>query len=172
VNLLVVVLAGALWTGTARVDVMNWEGAGEHPYQTDFALRIPLTPERIALKVWHQVRGLLNCIGAGQEEVTEDPGSAIVIPVRGETLVETVGVAIPHPAHMSWCCREPTPRMPVDKATGTRGIVERESDQGCFLRTSNSTTERCDSWMRVAPECAALMPTTVLGVPTAQYSTS
>ncbi len=114
-NLLVVVLAGALWTGTARVDVMNWEGGGEHPYHTDFALRyreeaptelrgtggkvvghrIPLTPERIALKVWHQVRGLLNCIGAGQEEVTEDPGSAIVIPVRGETLVETVGVAIP-----------------------------------------------------------------------------
>jgi hypothetical protein len=114
-SLVVVVLAAAVWSGTARVDVMSWEGGGEHPYQTDFELRyreeaptelrntagrlvghhIRLAPERIALKVWHQVRGLLNCIGAGQEEVTEDPGSAIVTPLRHEALAETVGVAIP-----------------------------------------------------------------------------
>ncbi len=94
---------------------MNWEGGGEHPYQTDFELRyregtptelrgtggrvvghrIRLIPERIALKVWHRVRGLLNCVGAGQEEVTEDPGSAIVIPIPHEELAETVGVAVP-----------------------------------------------------------------------------
>jgi len=114
-GVLVLLLAGAVWTGNARVDVMNWEGGGEHPYQTDFELRyregtpaelrgtrgrvvghhIPLIPERIALKVWHQVRGLLNCIGTGQEEVTEGPGAALVIPARTEALAETVGAAVP-----------------------------------------------------------------------------
>ena len=37
-SLVVLLLAGAVWTGTARVDVMNWEEGGEHPYQTDFEL--------------------------------------------------------------------------------------------------------------------------------------
>lgn len=77
-------LSVVVWTGAAQVDVMIWEPGGEHPYTTEFELeygeagrtpihdrrgilvghRVRLTPLRIALKVRHQVRGLLNCTGA------------------------------------------------------------------------------------------------------------
>src|SRR6266536_2537611 len=114
-TLVAALLAGAVWTGKARVHVMNWEEGGEHPYQTDFEIRyhegvstevqdtggrvvghrIALVPERISLKVWHQVRGLLNCDGTGEETSADDPGGAIVVPLRNETLADIVGVAVP-----------------------------------------------------------------------------
>lgn len=36
--------AGAIWSGTARVDVMIWEPGGQHPYTTDFDLQYSVLP--------------------------------------------------------------------------------------------------------------------------------
>jgi hypothetical protein len=100
------VLAAALWTGTAKVDVMIWEGGGEHPYVTDFALtyregdrtpitdaagavvgyRVRLIPQHISFKAQHEVRGLLNCTGGGDETVTEGPEGELVLPAPGKSL--------------------------------------------------------------------------------------
>lgn len=97
-------LSVVLWTGTAQVDVMIWEGGGEHPYMTDFALeyretgrtpildanggvvghRVRLVPRRVALRVHHEVRGLLNCAGGGEEVVAEAPEAELVVPVKGK----------------------------------------------------------------------------------------
>jgi len=108
-------VSGAIWIGTAQVYVMNWEGGGEHPYRTDFELiyheasptevrdargtlvghRIRLIPERIALKVQHEVVGLLNCVGTGEEVVRSAAEGAIVIPVRGQQVRGTDDRPIP-----------------------------------------------------------------------------
>jgi hypothetical protein len=96
-------LGVVLWRGTARVDRMIWESGGEHPYTTDFTLeyretsrspirdatgavighRVRLVPSRIALRARHEVRGLLNCTGGGQEMVADAPDAALVVPVGG-----------------------------------------------------------------------------------------
>ena len=108
-------LAAALWIGTAQVDVMIWEGGGEHPYTTDFALeyretsrtpvrdasgatvghRVRLVPQRIALKARHQVRGLSNCTGGGEEVVTDAPEAELVVPISGKDLTAAVGLVAP-----------------------------------------------------------------------------
>ena len=86
-------LASVFWTGTAKVDATIWEGGGEHPYQTDFTLEyressrtpaldangaviahhVRLVPQRVTLKARHEVRGLLNCTGGGEEVVADAP---------------------------------------------------------------------------------------------------
>ncbi len=111
--MIAVVLAAVFWTGTASVHVMMWEQGGEHPYKTDFELRyregkpvavngaggrilahrIPLTPDRVRLKVWHEVRGLLNCVGTGEETLEEGADAALIVPARGVTDVD--GLAVP-----------------------------------------------------------------------------
>lgn len=111
----VLLLSAVLWRGTAQVDVMIWEGGGEHPYLTDFELayredqrtpvldargkmvghRIRLVPERIALKAQHEVRGLLNCTGTGQQVVAEGPSAELIVPLRGATLAATLGFEVP-----------------------------------------------------------------------------
>jgi hypothetical protein len=98
-------LSVVLWSGTAQVDAMIWEGGGEHPYTTDFTLdyretsrtpvrdasgavighRVRLVPSRIALRARHTVRGLLNCTGGGEEIVTEAPEAEVVVPLEGRT---------------------------------------------------------------------------------------
>ena len=108
-------LAAALWTGTAQVDAMTWEGGGEHPYTTDFTLeyressgtpvldangilvgyRVRLAPERVALRVHHEVRGLLNCTAGGEEVVTGAPEAELVLPVSGSDLAGAVGLVVP-----------------------------------------------------------------------------
>lgn len=107
-------LSVVLWTGTAQVDVMMWEGGGEHPYTTDFELtyreasrtpvldakgavvghRIRLVPQRIALKARHEVRGLLNCTGGGEEVVAEAPPAELVVPLKGKELAGAAGLAV------------------------------------------------------------------------------
>lgn len=111
----VALLSVVVWAGTARVDVMIWEPGGEHPYTTEFQLeysevgrtpihdskgtlighRVRLLPRRIALNVHHQVRGLLNCTGAGREVVTDGPNGELVLPVPGKAVVDDVGFRVP-----------------------------------------------------------------------------
>jgi hypothetical protein len=108
-------LSVVLWRGSAQVDVMIWEGGGEHPYVTDFDLtyrednrtairdtsgkvvghRIRLVSERIALKARHEVRGLLNCTGTGQEILTAGPASELIVPLRGAKLATAIGFEVP-----------------------------------------------------------------------------
>lgn len=114
-HLAALALSGVVWTGTAVVDVMNWEGGGEHPYRTTFVLKYreaPPTPiydakgrlvgrrstlvaETIALKVEHEVRGLLNCVGTGEEVVGEGSRAELVVPLPGEKLAPIVGFDVP-----------------------------------------------------------------------------
>jgi hypothetical protein len=111
----VALLSMVVWTGTAQVDVMIWEPGGEHPYKTEFELeyreagqtpirdskgilvghRVRLFPQRIALKVHHEVRGLLNCTGAGQEVVTDGPDAELVLPLPGKEVVDDIGFRVP-----------------------------------------------------------------------------
>jgi hypothetical protein len=108
-------LAVALWTGTAQVDVMISEGGGEHPYTTDFTLqyretsrtpvrdangvvvghRVRLAPQRVVLKALHEVRGLSNCTGGGEEVVTDAPEAEVVVPISGKDLTAAVGLVAP-----------------------------------------------------------------------------
>ncbi len=108
-------LSVIVWVGTAQVDVMIWEPGGEHPYTTDFELeyreagripiqnakgtlvghRISLVPQRIATWVHHEVRGLLNCRGAGEELITGGPDAQLVVPLRGKDVVDAVGIHVP-----------------------------------------------------------------------------
>jgi hypothetical protein len=110
-------LSVVVWTGSAQVDVMIWEPGGEHPYTTDFDLeyreagrtpihgakgalmghRVRLVPQRIAIKVHHEVRGLLNCKGAGEELVTSGPDAQLVVPLPGKEVVDEVGFRVPAP---------------------------------------------------------------------------
>ena len=106
-----------VWIGTAQVDVMIWEPGGEHPYTTDFELeyreagrtpiqgpkgtlvghRVRLVPQRVVIRVRHEVRGLLNCTGAGQESITAGPDSQLVVPLPGKEVVDDVGFRVPVP---------------------------------------------------------------------------
>ena len=108
-------LAATLWVGSARVDVMIWEPGGEHPYTTDFELEyreadpspihasngaevgrdIRLVPLRIATRVQHTVRGLLNCSGSGQEVITDGPAGAVFVPFPGWKGVSALGTPVP-----------------------------------------------------------------------------
>lgn len=108
-------LSVIVWIGTAQVDVMIWEPGGEHPYTTDFELeyreagrtpiqgakgtlvghRVRLVPQRIATRVHHEVRGLLNCRGAGEELITGGPEAQLVVPLRGKEAVDAVGFRVP-----------------------------------------------------------------------------
>jgi hypothetical protein len=111
-------LSVVLWTGTAQVDVMIWEGGGEHPYTTDFTLEyresqpipvygpqgdlvghhVRLVPQRIALKAHHEVRGLLNCTGGGEEVIAEGPGGELVVPIRGKQVEMAVAAGVVAPS--------------------------------------------------------------------------
>jgi hypothetical protein len=93
-----VALAAVVWTGTAQVDVMIREPGGEHPYRTEFTLEyvevsrasmldasgstgangVRLVPRLVAIKVHHEVRGLLNCSGDAQEVVAGAPAGELV----------------------------------------------------------------------------------------------
>lgn len=115
----IALLSVFVWVGTAGVDVMIWEPGGEHPYTTDFELeyreagrtpihdskgtlvghRVRLFPRRIALKVHHQVRGLLNCTGAGEEVVTDGPDAELVLPLPG--IIPGTNASTPYPSHPS-----------------------------------------------------------------------
>jgi len=111
-------LAAAVWSGSAEVDVMIWEPGGEHPYSTVFQLeyreeaRVPifdaegslagysvrLVPQRIDLTVHHEVRhadGGSICSGGGRELVSGGPEARIVLPVRGEALSGVLGFRPP-----------------------------------------------------------------------------
>jgi len=108
-------LSVVLWTGTAQVDAMICEGGGEHPYTTDFALeyretrrtplldangavighRVRLVPKRVALRARHEVRGLLNCTGGGEEVVTEAPEAELVVPLEGKKLAGGYQLVLP-----------------------------------------------------------------------------
>jgi hypothetical protein len=99
----------AIWSGTARVDVMIREPQGEHPYITDFELeysegapvsvtgpsggvshRVPLIPKRVAIDVRHEVRhvdGRSICTGGGQELVDHPPPGALSSPAATYQLV-------------------------------------------------------------------------------------
>jgi hypothetical protein len=114
-SLSAVFLSAVLWTGSAQVDVMIWEGGGEHPYLTDFELtyregdrvpvidsrgrivghRLRLIPERIALKARHEVRGLLNCTGTGHEILMQGPSAEIVVRPQHARSGAAVGVEGP-----------------------------------------------------------------------------
>src|SRR5262245_41489957 len=107
-------LSAVLWAGTAQVDVMIWEPGGEHPYTTDFELeyreaertpirtatgtvvghRVRLVPQRIATRVRHEVRGLLNCKGGGEEVIAGGPDAQLVLPLPGKRVSEVVGVPV------------------------------------------------------------------------------
>src|SRR5260221_14526218 len=106
ISLASALLAVGLWSGTAQVDAMIWEGGGEHPYKTDFTLeyvetsrtpvhdangvvvghRVRLAPQRVALIARHEVRGLLNCTGGGEEVVRDAPEAELVVPISGKDL--------------------------------------------------------------------------------------
>jgi hypothetical protein len=108
-------LFGATWIGTARVEMMAWEGGGEHPYTTQFELRyresaesplrdskgriigrrLRLVPEVITLKATHEVRGLLNCQGSGEESVANGPEGELIVPVQGADLTDLIGFNVP-----------------------------------------------------------------------------
>lgn len=111
-------LAAAVWSGSAHVDVMIWEPGGEHPYSTVFQLayreeaRVPildsegtlagysvrLVPQRIDLTVHHEVRhadGRPICSGGGREVVSGGPEARIVLPARGDTLASVLGFRVP-----------------------------------------------------------------------------
>ncbi len=119
-------LSVVLWTGTAQVDVMIWEGGGEHPYTTDFALeyqeagrtpvvggkgavighRVRLVPRRVALKAHHEVRGLLNCSGGGEEIVTEPPEAQVVVPLPGTRSLAIYQLVLPRAVGAFGCGRK------------------------------------------------------------------
>jgi hypothetical protein len=108
-------LSAVVWIGAAQVDVMIWEPGGEHPYTTDFELeyreaertpiqgpkgtlvghRVRLVPQRIVIKVRHEVRGLANCRGAAQESITTGPDAQLVVPVPGKDVVDDTGSRVP-----------------------------------------------------------------------------
>jgi hypothetical protein len=110
-------LSAVVWVGTAQVDIMIWEPGGEHPYTTDFELEyreagqnpirgsngavvgygVRLVPQRIAIRVHHIVRGLLNCSGAGEELITDGPDAQMVTPLPGKEAVSAVGFRVPSP---------------------------------------------------------------------------
>ncbi len=95
--------------------MMAWEGGGEHPYATDFELRyredadvpvhdsagrvvgrrVRLIPEVVALKATHEVRGLLNCKGSGEEVVANAPEGALLVPIGGASLEALMGFDVP-----------------------------------------------------------------------------
>ena len=111
----IALLSAVVWTGSAQVDVMIWEPGGEHPYKTDFELEysegarapilssrgtlvghsVRLIPRRIAIDVRHEVRGLANCTGGGQEVVTGGPDGAMAMPVQGKEFTDPVGFRVP-----------------------------------------------------------------------------
>ncbi len=108
-------LSAVVWIGTARVDVMIWEPGGEHPYTTDFQLeyreadqnsmrdangtlvgyRVRLVPQRVATRVHHVVRGLLNCSGAGEELIADAPDAQMIVPLPTKEAVSAVGMRVP-----------------------------------------------------------------------------
>ncbi len=105
-------LASVLWVGAAQVDVMIWEGGGEHPYRSDFTLeyveagrtpvrdasgaivgeRVRLAPRRVVLRVHQEVRGLINCRGEGEEVIADVPDAELVVPLAGKDLASAVGL--------------------------------------------------------------------------------
>jgi hypothetical protein len=111
----IALLSLAVWTGSAQVDVMIWEPGGEHPYKTDFDLeyregartlildakggvvahRVQLIPQRIAINVHHEVHGLANCAGGGQEVITRGPDGEIVLPLQGREFTDSLGFRVP-----------------------------------------------------------------------------
>jgi len=107
-------LTTVLWVGVAQVDVMIWEPGGEHPYTTDFELEyreaertpirsrttlvgysVRLVPARIATKVHHVVRGLLNCSGTGEELIVDGPDAQLVVTLPGKDAVSAIGTRVP-----------------------------------------------------------------------------
>ena len=119
-------LSVVLWTGTAQVDVMIWEGGGEHPYTTDFALeyretgrtpvldakgaviahRVRLVPQRVALSAHHEVRGLLNCTGGGEEVVTGAPEAELVVPLKARQPAGAYQLVLPRAIGAFACGRK------------------------------------------------------------------
>ena len=119
-------LSIVLWTGTAQVDAMIWEGGGEHPYTTDFTLeyretsrtpaldangavighRVRLVPQRVALRVHHEVRGLLNCTGGGEEIVTEAPEAELVVLLEGKPPAGAYQLVLPRAIGAFACGRK------------------------------------------------------------------
>jgi len=115
ISLASALLAVGLWSGTAQVDAMIWEGGGEHPYKTDFALeyvetsrtpvhdangvvvghRVRLASQGVALIARHEVRRLLNCTGGGEEVVRDAPEAEMVVPISGKDLAGAVGLLPP-----------------------------------------------------------------------------
>lgn len=110
----VLLLASAVWQGSAQVDVMIWEPSGEHPYQTTFDLTyeeveaeplldsasrvaprsIRLVPTRIAIDVRHEVRqadGGPICEGGGRELLSAAPEGRIVAGAYQLVLPRAVG---------------------------------------------------------------------------------
>ena len=51
---------------------------------TAFSPAVRLVPQRIVIRVRHEVRGLLNCTGAGQESITAGPDAQLVVPLPGK----------------------------------------------------------------------------------------